>query len=119
MNDELATWSTNAGGVTANNAANSAKANMLLWNVFGGFNPSPKLNLEMSFTSAAADKVAANWDKEMGMEVDVKATYMIYDNLTYMVGAGYLWTGDYFKKGVSTASVGNDYILMNRLTLSF
>jgi len=55
----------------------------------------------------------------MGMEVDVKASYKIYDNLTYMVGAGYLWTGDYFKKGVSTAKIGNDYILMNRLTLSF
>jgi hypothetical protein len=75
--------------------------------------------MPMAFTSAAADKVAANWDKEMGMEIDVKASYKIYDNLTYMVGAGYLWTGDYFKRGVSTASVGNDYILMNRLTLSF
>jgi len=55
----------------------------------------------------------------MGIEFDVTAKYKIYDNLTYMVGAGYLWTGDYFKKGVSTAKVGNDYILMNRLTLSF
>ena len=120
MNDELATWSgTSSGTQIGANASNSGKANMLLWNVFGGFNPSPTMNLEMAFTSAAADKVAAHWDKEMGMEVDVKASYKIYDNLTYMVGAGYLWTGDYFKKGVSTASIGNDYILMNRLTLSF
>jgi hypothetical protein len=57
--------------------------------------------------------------KDMGFEFDVTAKYKIYDNLTYMVGAGYLWTGDYFKGTNSANSVGNDYLLMNRLSLSF
>jgi hypothetical protein len=55
----------------------------------------------------------------MGLEFDVTAKYKIYDNLTYMVGAGYLWTGDYFKGTNSANAVGNDYLLMNRLSLSF
>jgi len=53
------------------------------------------------------------------MEFDVKATYKIYDNLSYMVGAGYLWAGDYFKGVGGTTKVDNDYLLLNQLTLSF
>lgn len=116
MNDDMATW---AGGV-GNDVANSGKANILLYNVFGGFNPTPKLNLELAMTSAAKDKSLANEvSKNMGLEFDVTAKYKIYDNLTYMVGAGYLWTGDYFKGTNSANLIGNDYILMNKLTLSF
>ncbi|MEK7826844.1 MAG: hypothetical protein AAB299_03765 [Thermodesulfobacteriota bacterium] len=117
MNDDLATW---AGGV-GNNVANSGKTNIQLYNVFGGYNVTPKLNLEMALTVAEKDKVvaAANFSKKMGMEFDVTASYKLYDNLTYMVGAGYLWTGDYFKGAASTNPIGNDYILMNKLSLSF
>jgi len=50
--------------------------------------------------------------------LDVSATYKIYDNLSYMVGAGYLWTGDYFK-GAKNATIGNDYAILNKLTLNF
>ncbi|MDP2839109.1 MAG: hypothetical protein Q8O11_03555, partial [Syntrophales bacterium] len=117
MNDDMATWQTGNAGT---NTANSGKANILLYNVFGGFNPTPKLNLELAMTSAAKDKSLANEvSKNMGLEFDVTAKYKIYDNLTYMVGAGYLWTGDYFKGTNSANLIGNDYILMNKLTLSF
>ena len=57
--------------------------------------------------------------RQIGYEADVKATYKIYDNLTYMVGAGYLWTGDYFKGTSEANKTGNDYMLMNQLTLNF
>ncbi|PIV06179.1 MAG: hypothetical protein COS57_04780, partial [Syntrophobacterales bacterium CG03_land_8_20_14_0_80_58_14] len=117
MNDNMATW---AGGVGTNVANSRKKANILLYNVFGGFNPTPKLNLELAMTSAAKDKSLANEvSKNLGIEFDVKASYKIYDNLTYMVGAGYLWTGDYFKGTNSANLIGNDYILMNKLSLSF
>jgi len=36
-----------------------------------------------------------------------------------MVGAGYLWTGDYFKGANAAAKVDDNYILMNQLSLSF
>ena len=57
-----------------------------------------------------------------GTEVDLTATYKITNNLSYMLGAGYLFTGDYFK-GFDRAGQGyeidNDYLLINKLTLSF
>ena len=120
------TWSgaKNPGGNTAAGAfANSgatAKQNLIAYNVFGGYNPTPKINLDAQFWYLQADKKPAGYDsKNYGMEFDVTATYKIYDNLSYMVGAGYFWTGDYFK-GTNTANkVGNDYVLLNKLTLNF
>jgi hypothetical protein len=123
MSDDMINWSGNMGGangVTMNNE----KKNMILANAFAGFNVTPKFNIEGAFTWAKAAKtpkaagveyVSANY----GMEVDVKATYKIYDNLSYMVGAGYLWVGDYFKGTSEANKIGNDYLLMNKLTLSF
>ncbi len=120
MNDDMNTQAGNAYTAYGGNTTNSGKANILLYNVFGGFNPTPKLNLELAMTSAAKDTSLANEvSKNMGIELDVKATYKIYDNLTYMVGAGYLWTGDYFKGTNSANLIGNDYILINKLSLSF
>jgi len=116
MNDWMNTW---AGGV-GTNVANNGKTNTMIYSVFGGFNPTPKLNLEVAMISAARDKSLANEvSKNMGIELDVQASYKIYDNLTYMVGMGYLWTGDYYKGTNSANLIGNDYILLNKLTLSF
>jgi hypothetical protein len=105
----------------------NAPAGFLIGNVFGGFNVTPKLNLEVNLTYAQFDKnprvgnTAAGAEytsNKIGTELDIQATYKIYDNLAYMVGAGYMWSGDSFK-GASTAAVGNDYVLLNRLALSF
>ena len=57
--------------------------------------------------------------KDYGTEFDVTASYKIYDNLTYTVGAGYLWAGDYYKGSVSTNKVGDTYLLMNKLQVTF
>ena len=94
------------------------KQNLLLYNVFGGFNVTPKVKIEGSFSYMQADKTAADVSKDYGMEADVQASYKIYDNLSYMVGAGYLWTGDYYK-GATNKAIGNDYLVMNKLTLNF
>ncbi len=106
----------------------NAKAGFMIYNVFGGYNPTAKLNLEANFTSASFAvspragnvKTGAEYvSKNMGMELDITATYKLYDNLTYMIGAGYLFTGDAFKGTNSNATIGNDYMLMNRLVLNF
>jgi hypothetical protein len=121
-NDELGTW-LNAGTVQLSKygaGLSSGKTNLHMIQAFGGLNPSPKLNMEVSFTTGRADKKPATFVSDVyGMEFDAKASYKIYDNLTYMVGMGYLWTGDYFKGTNSANAVGSDYLLMNRLTLSF
>jgi hypothetical protein len=129
MNDWLNTWG--GGGSSASNPAvvSNKKQNMLIYNAFVGINPTPRLNLEAILTYAMVDKKALSRSAagvvtqavsdKLGTEFDVKATYKIYDNLTYMVGAGYLWTGDYFKGADAAAKIGNDYILLNQLTLNF
>jgi hypothetical protein len=146
MNDALNTWGgstatspggyNTAGGTTAAspagatrvNPVTSSKYNMIVYNAFAGFNPTPKLNVEAALTYATVDKkalykiagvVSEAVSDKLGTEFDIKATYKIYDNLTYMIGAGYLWTGDYFKGTDSNNKIENDYILMNQLTLSF
>jgi hypothetical protein len=115
MSDDLATWSGDD-----INSSNSSKNNMLLFNIFGDYKVTPKFSMGAAITYAKLDQATvAGQDKALGTEFDVTATYKLYDNLSYMVGAGYLWAGDAFKIGVPTAKVENDYILMNKLTLSF
>ncbi len=117
MNDDLATWS--GYGATNYNTANSGKNNFLMFNIFGDYKVTPKFSLGAALTYAKADETPAGWDSDYGTEFDVTATYKLYDNLTYMVGAGYLFTGDYYKGLNGTGKVDDDYILMNKLTLSF
>jgi len=135
MNDALNTWE-NGTSVAApvNGLVTTEKDNTVIYNAFVGVNPTPKLNVELALTYATVDKKAlartaagvvleAGSDK-LGTEVDIKATYKIYDNLSYMIGAGYLWAGDYFKSSVAGGvvverQIENDYILLNQLTLAF
>jgi len=128
MNDALNTW-TNTGSLASNPVnVTSSKYNSIIYGAFVGANPTPKLNVELALTYATVDKKALSKaggvvteavSDKLGTEVDIKATYKLYDNLSYMVGAGYLWTGDYFKGANVAAKVDNDYILLNQLTLSF
>jgi len=94
------------------------KQNLLLYNVFGGFNVTPKVKIEGAVSMMWADQTAAGVDKAYGTEIDVQASYKIYDNLTYLVGAGYLVAGDFYK-GAHNAETGDDYLLMNKLTVKF
>jgi len=56
---------------------------------------------------------------KIGYEVDLIANYKIFDNLTYTVGGGYLFVGDYFKGFDSDAKIKDNYLLMHKLTLMF
>ncbi len=58
--------------------------------------------------------------------MDATATYKITNNLSYMLGAGYLFTGDYFRgtdgggaDPLLAQDVSNDYLVINKLTLTF
>jgi hypothetical protein len=54
-----------------------------------------------------------------GTEIDLVGTYKITNNLSYMAGFGYLFTGDYFKGLDPNSKVHDNYILINKLTLTF
>ncbi|MBU3901710.1 alginate export family protein, partial [Patescibacteria group bacterium] len=99
---------------------NLNKQNLIAYNVFGGFNVTPKLGFDVQFWLLQADRAPTGYvSKDYGYEIDATATYKIYDNLSYMVGLGYFMTGDYFKGTNSSNKVGNDYLLLNKLTLNF
>ena len=95
--------------------------NVMAWQIFTGIKPIPKLDVKASFTNASLDQNAVNGQisKNLGSEFDLSATYKIYDNLSYMVGFGYLWAGDAFQGSNSSVKIDNDYLLTHKLTLSF
>lgn len=85
-----------------------------------GVKPVPQLNLAASVSYAAAhEKPASTWDRDYGWEVDVTGTYKITNNLSYMLGGGYLFTGDYFNAGNDALDLNDDFIIINKLTLDF
>jgi len=95
-------------------------SNANLYQVYGGFKPMAKLDLSVSFAVAKADQKPSGYvSDDYGKEFDIKASYKIFDNLEYMAAFGYLWTGDYFKGTSSTNTIGNDWLLMHKLTLNF
>lgn len=106
--------------------------NAWLWQGYAGFKPIPKLEFKAAFTYAYADqkptvnRAAAPGPgnpyfvgKDYGRELDVTATYKIFDSLSYMVGVGYLWTGDYFKGTDASVDLKDNYLAMNKLQLNF
>ena len=92
------------------------------WFVQGrvGVTPIPKLTFMGSLSYAGThEDPAPNVDDEYGWELDVTGTYKITNNLTYMLGGAYFWTGDYFKAGVDSVDLEDNYMIINKLTLNF
>ena len=92
----------------------------------GGVRPIAALDIMASISYAVADKkpwagataATSYLNSNYGYELDVTGTYKITNNLSYMLGVGYWFVGDYFK-GSTTNSVKDDYLLINKLTLTF
>jgi hypothetical protein len=119
FNDALNTWVANWIGY--NGASISTfEDNCLLGKIYAGWNVTPKLRLEAGYGMAKADQTPAGFvNDDYGSELDIIATYRIYDNLTYMIGFGYWWVGDYFKGASSANVIDDDYLLTHKLTLTF
>jgi hypothetical protein len=121
FNYDLSRWNGNFGSgsvVGGGGAAGITNAQVL--HAFGGIKPIPAMDVKLSYTYAKADKVVTNWvSKTYGHEVDLTATYKIYDNLSYMIGGGYIFVGDFWKGTNASAQIKNDYLLTHKLTLTF
>ena len=91
--------------------------NAIFAQVRGSVTPMPKLTAGMSLSMAQADEDFGG-DSDKGFEVDLTGTYKITNNLSYMLGVGYLKTGDFYK-GETDADLDDDYVVLNKLTLSF
>jgi len=118
-NEDRAVW---FGALTGNSVTGfgTGMSNAYLYQIRGGVKPTDKLDIMASVTYATADTTPAGYvSKNYGYEVDVTGTYKITSNLSYMLGIGYLITGDYFKGTDSNNKVVNDYLVINKLTLTF
>ncbi|MCX5849596.1 MAG: hypothetical protein NTW65_09120 [Deltaproteobacteria bacterium] len=107
-----------AGNGTSTNSG--PMTNALFYQGRVGVKPVTDLDIMASVSYANADKKPAGFvGGSYGWEVDVTGTYKITNNLSYMLGIGYLFTGDYFKGTAGASKVGDDYMVINKLTLSF
>ena len=128
FNNDLTYWGGNVVGYdsatspTNRGVLSGPMSNAWFGQFRGGVRPIPQLDAMLSVSYAKADKKPAGFlNDAYGWEVDVTGTYKITNNLSYMLGIGYLFTGDYFK-GINaggTNEVVDDYMLINKLTLSF
>ena len=98
----------------------SGMSNAYFFQLKGGVKPVDKLdiNLAVSYANATV-KPAGFLYNDYGWEIDATATYKITNNLSYMLGGGYLFTGKYFKGTQESNNVQDDYLILNKLTLTF
>jgi hypothetical protein len=104
------------------------ETNLVMFKPFVGWKVNPQLEIVAQFAWLKADQKprvggvpggAQFLSDDYGKEFDIYANYKIYNNLTYTVGFGYFWTGDYFKGAVSTTEITDNWMLMNALNLAF
>jgi hypothetical protein len=91
--------------------------NIIFGQLRGSVTPMPEFTATMSLSMAQADEDLGG-DSDKGFEVDLTGTYKITNNLSYMMGFGYLFTGDFYK-GATGADIEDTYLVINKLTLSF
>ena len=97
----------------------SGNAGVMAFAGYAKFALSPALSFSGDLTYAMADKERSGWDSDYGIEAGVGMAYKLMDNLTYNAHFSYMWTGDYFKQGVSSTSTENVYLLAHALSMSF
>ena len=113
---------TNWAGALTGYDATAQDTNMTngwLLQIRGGIRPVDKLDIMASVTYAKADKPNTVLDRNYGYEADLTATYKITNNLSYMLGMGYLFTGGYYKGAGAANSIDDDFLVINKLTLTF
>ena len=104
-----------------NSTADTAMKNAYFYQLRGGFRPIDKIDImaSVSYAHAVVKPTNAWIDGSYGWEADLTGTYKITNNLSYMLGFGYLFTGDYFKGEMDQNDVHNDFLVINKLTLTF
>ncbi len=93
--------------------------NGYLYQLRGGVRPTDKLDIGLSVTFARQDRTSYQISKDIGWEIDVTGTYKITNNLSYMLGVGYLIPGDSYKGATPSNDLDNTYMVLNKLTLTF
>lgn len=110
---------------TAAGGLGTGLANTTYFNIGADYSPMKDLNLMFDvFLLRASKKIASTGygsDKEIGTEIDLKATYKLAKNLTYFINSGILFAGDFYKAASTgpTSDPKNAIVFHHGLTLSF
>ena len=105
-------------GATADGGAGVSNAWLYQGKV--GVKPIPKLDVYATVTYATVDKKpVTTLGSTYGWEIDLVGTYKITNNLSYMLGGAYWFVGDYYKGLDQGSSVRDDFMVINKLTLTF
>ena len=120
FNSDRSDWAGTIAGYDASTIGGPMR-NAWFFQVLAGVRPISNLDIMATVSYATADKKPTQaWlNNAYGTEVDLVATYKITNNLSYMLGGGYLFTGNYFKGTNDNNEIRNDYLLINKLTLTF
>ena len=101
-------------------AGGGSETNVKFFKPFVGWKVNPQLEVVAQFGWLKADEKPLGYvSDDYGKEFDLYANYKIYNNLTYTVGFGYFWTGDYFKGTNAAIQVDDNYLVMNALNFVF
>jgi len=104
----------------AASAGGGSETNVRMFKPYIGWKINPQLEIVAQFAWLTADEQPTGYsDDEYGKEFDIYMNYKIYNNLTYTIGFGYFWTGDYFKGTNAAASLDDNFLLMNALNFAF
>lgn len=117
-NDDYTSWIDKS--ATAINK-NDAMTNGLLYQIKGGMKPTDKLDIGMAVTFAQADRniVANQISRDIGWEIDITGVYKLTNNLSYVVGVGYMLPGSFYKEADFGKELTNTYLVINKLILTF
>ena len=122
FNYDLTYWQ--GGQLSYDGTANrSAMSNAYFAQLRVGVRPIDKFDIMLSGSWAHADKTPmSTWQsRDYGYEVDLTATYKITNNLSYMLGGGYFFAGDWYKGQniLIPNDIQNNFLVINKLTLTF
>ncbi|MBN2282490.1 MAG: hypothetical protein JXO48_01230 [Deltaproteobacteria bacterium] len=117
-NDALDHWGKEY-GFSPDEDVEISMTNASLYQLFFGTSPFDELTLTASYTFARVNEKKGRLNADYGQEIDVTATYKLYDNLDYMIGFGYLMAGEPTKDAGISNEGNDDYLLLNKLTVNF
>ncbi len=104
------------------NGGGGNESNLIMFKPYVGWKVNPQLEVVMQYAWLRAQEKPSGFNSdEYGTEFDIYATYKLYNNLSYTVGFGYFWTGDYFKGSTpgGNVSLDDNYLIMNALNFAF
>lgn len=100
-------------------------ANTTAYNLGATYSPLKDLTLDFDYyLLRASEKLTATGfgsDKEIGSELNLKASYRLARNLTYSINSGILFAGDFYETGVAgvTNDAKNAVVFQHQIVLRF